>query len=1160
MTATITDHHQREQALDPSRSFIIQAPAGSGKTELLIQRYLNLLATVDSPEEIVAITFTNKAAGEMVSRVVEALKFAQDKPKPQEPHKRKTWQLAKAVLKQSAQKDWNLTHHSTRMRIQTIDSFCSSITQQMPLLSGFGSHPKIRQDAEVLYQKAIRYALEELESQEQWSQAIEDLLSHLNNRLSYVESLLINMLKQRDQWLRHMVDKDKLSKQRLEQGLKHVVDQALRKVKDLIPFSLEQQLIGFLSFAIPALKNANRPSNLLVLDGWKQLPPASWQYKNEWVALAEWLLTTQGEWRKKITIEQGFPAASDAKLASKKKYYKEKKQEFTDFLATLSVDQPLKFALENLLKLPATEYTDQQWRLLVALPELLTLAEAYLLLVFQEQGEVDFIQVTRSALQALDHPDSPSDLALSLDYQIKHLLVDEFQDTSVMQFKLLELLTSGWQRNDGRSLFLVGDPMQSIYRFREADVGLYLMAKERGIQDIKLESLCLEVNFRSQQGIVDWVNKAFKQVLPKQADILSGAIPFQESVAFHGNSHQDAVMVHPFFTEDKSEQAKQVVEIVKQEQQQCPDLNIAILVRSRNHLYDIVTILQQAGLHYRAIEIEKLATSSIIQDLLALSKGLLHLADRTSWLSILRAPWCGLSLADLSILVGDNFNITLWDTIKNRHNYENLSHQGQRCLNRIQPIFQACFEQQQRQRLKRWVEGCWHALGGPACVEDATDLEDARLFFDLLDQLTLTGELEDFKQLDQQVDKLFAHPDLEADDSLQIMTIHKSKGLEFDIVIMPELGRYPPTKDKELLLWSELTSANQHLDTDLLLAPITRIGEQESQDSIYDYLRRMNAKKERYEDGRLLYVATTRTRYKLHLLGHTKAKTNKDNANYLLKPQSNTLLYPLWPILQPHFDLALNEQRICQEMQENKFDDKTTDDMTTENSLHVGIQPNLLRLTQDWHLPPPPPNFQIKNKITAIEEAEEQTIIRFDWSSHLARNVGVVVHRFIHQISEQGFAKWHANKIQQLAPLYRNALAQQGLSKEELAQATQRVMTALENILHDSHAQWIFSPTHKEVANEYPLTGIVKHKLVNIVIDRTFVDENNIRWIIDYKTSSHEGTDLQKFLDNEQQRYQPQLERYAKLMHQIDARTIKLGLYFPLHQAWRSWHYAMDKK
>jgi ATP-dependent exoDNAse (exonuclease V) beta subunit len=144
-----TDESIRRQALDISKSFIVQAPAGSGKTELLIQRYLKLLTSVSQPEEIVAITFTNKAANEMKQRVLSAIAEATSGIKPSEAHQITTYQYANEVLKRDKKRDWNLLHAHKRMKILTLDSLCSDIVNKSPITSKFGFGKKLLSDHEL---------------------------------------------------------------------------------------------------------------------------------------------------------------------------------------------------------------------------------------------------------------------------------------------------------------------------------------------------------------------------------------------------------------------------------------------------------------------------------------------------------------------------------------------------------------------------------------------------------------------------------------------------------------------------------------------------------------------------------------------------------------------------------------------------------------------------------------------------------------------------------------------------------------------------------------------------------------------------------------------------------------------------------------------------
>ena len=131
-------------------------------------------------------------------------------------------------------------------------------------------------------------------------------------------------------------------------------------------------------------------------------------------------------------------------------------------------------------------------------------------------------------------------------------------------------------------------------------------------------------------------------------------------------------------------------------------------------------------------------------------------------------------------------------------------------------------------------------------------------------------------------------------------------------------------------------------------------------------------------------------------------------------------------------------------------------------------------------------------------------------------------------------------------------LRRHGVANAEITSATDDVVTGLRQTLEDSRGRWLLG-AQTQARSEYALTGVIDGELVRVILDRTFVDENGRRWIVDYKTGVHTGADLDAFLDRERLRYASQLERYARLLSALDPRPIRLGLYFPRLKGWREW-------
>ncbi len=925
MHINVSDQAIRDEALNPTRSFIVQAPAGSGKTALLMQRFLVLLTTVDMPEECLAITFTRKAAHEMRDRIISALMKAKNLAPPQDPHAYKTWNLAKQVLKRDQELGWNLLLNPSRLKIQTIDALCASLTRKMPIISGLGVLPEVQEYAYPLYETAAGQLLEAIETDDPWSEALRFLILHLDNNLELTKRLLAGLLPKRDQWLSHIGRTYSVEDCRavLEQGLQCAIQEALIYVKAAIPKNMDE-LLELAEFSANHLCETRLENESLnespvfspiihcknLLGKW---PEITIKDLPMWLGLAELLLTQEGSLRKTVTAKQGFPAPSSTTNKSDKMIYQTMKNRMLELLSILEETPGFREALLRVKECPPPVYSDEQWQIVEALIKLLPVLSAQLTVVFQEQGQVDFTEIAMAACRALGELDAPSDLALGLDYRIQHILVDEFQDTSISQFRLLELLTAGWGTsqddflarerclsttkscefsdrsqeiilrssyegyNKIKTLFLVGDPQQSIYRFRQAEVGLFIAVKQRGINGLPIHPLTLTVNFRSDPKLIHWLNDIFSKSFPEQDDIVSGAVRFSPCQAVKLSDIQSEVSIHLVSEQDDrrgESEARHVVHLIEKARENDPNASasIAILVRSRTHLMDILPQLRKSGIAYEGIDLELLSGRPIIQDLLALTRALLHLGDRIAWLAVLRFPWIALSLSDLNVLAKEADTLPLWCSLSRYLELITLSLETKEKLDHIVPILKKSLYNKGRISLRAWVTETWIALQGHQYLYDDHSLQDAEAFFEILDELEQKGGFEEPGVLEEKLQILYSKSRILNPNAVQIMTIHKAKGLEFDIVILPGLGRKPRGEESQLLLWEERTTVDTR--DYLIFAPIKSVGADE--DPVYTYLKKEKQRSAEFEALRLLYVAATRARRRLYWITH--------------KPEPNSLL------------------------------------------------------------------------------------------------------------------------------------------------------------------------------------------------------------------------------------------------------------------------------
>lgn len=1194
----LPDETERRRALDTRLSAIVEAPAGSGKTGLLLQRYLKLLGEggVSQPEEVLAITFTRKATADLRERVLEQLHdAAAGRPLAEEAGRfeQETRALAESALRTDERLEWHLLDQPQRLRVRTIDALCAEIARTLPLLSGSGMCEPV-EPAEALHREAARRTLLELGgNDEALNDALETVLLHRDGNLMDCETLLARMLEHRQQWGDLVpLDAESLSDEhldtqvrpRLERSLEAIVCEGLQRALAAVPKDALvnlSELAGRLGHE-PSY-HPSEASPVAIWAGRTEPLKACVQDLAHWQALLHLLFTQKSEWRKSFRPSYlGFNIS-----------YADR-DSLEALLEPIQCDE-LAEALKAIRSLPAPRFPDDQWRVAKALFRLLRQALIHLKILFAETGHCDFSELALAACEALGAEDGVADLAHSPVARLTHLLVDEMQDTSSSQYTLLERLTRSW---DGHSqtVFLVGDPKQSIYLFRQARVERFLRTfSERRLGDLPLEPLRLTANFRSQAALVHSFNETFAQIFPKramtpalgegrsvpfvQAQPVRDAATHRQSIVWHAEvlGDQEAPNVpkhsmHDLRAARIEREAREIRRIIEEwRRRPLPagrkkPWNIAVLARARRHLTSITTELSRdrgnGPVPFRAVDIDVLNERQEVLDALALTRALLHPADRVAWLAVLRAPWCGLSLADLLRLTSEGAssdpNVTIAELVASRTT--ELSPSGQQLLSRVWPILEEAFTTIGRTSFSAHLERTWLSLGGDAALS-AERLSNVRRFFEVLRILEQEGAgYIDSTALNARLSRLFAEtaPD---DSAVQLLTIHNSKGLEFDVVLIPGMERTTPRSRHEILNWLELDSADGEA-AHILLAPIQSRGAQS--DGLNKWLSGAKHARESAETQRLLYVACTRAREVLHLFAAGETESN----GVLRRPTEGTLLRAAWPVANSQFavdarpvepeastsEVPIIRGKLLPFVPASYSEGGLTLAATADGLVHEAGIPLIHRLPLNFA---PMERFMREDcrrlpYTPAVNLPHEPTFERPE-GSFAVRAFGNVVHRFLQllasRIADSGADELLA-ELPAWEPRLNAALRNEGLAPALAQREVPRALAALRNALTDPIGRWILAGSDG-ATSERP---IAMPDSTVLRADRTFIAgaaplfSGGHIWIIDFKTSEQGSRALDRFEEEELLKYRAQLDRYASALRELSgsSREIKLGLYYPL--------------
>ncbi len=1115
------DRNVRDSAIDVGSSFIVQAPAGSGKTSLLTRRYLELLRVVDAPEEILAVTFTRKAAAEMRHRILEALHKAATEPRPGIDHEAAVWDTAQRVLERDRSQGWQLAAQPSRLQVRTIDSLNHWLATRLPYQSGLAPSAQVVDNSGVLYEEAVRQLLARLEdddpSAEELGQALMETLALVEHLPAALTQPLADMLGKRDLWLPAILDQGMTpgaARLAMESLLRVQVGRQLEAASSVLAggqFPSVCRLLGQAANRYPA-------GPLGELQGLDGMPSSEAGQLPRWQGITRRLLVGNGTLRKRWTKNEGIPPD-----------LKQLKAELLERCELLGVETEAEAHLRAIAALPGFRYSDADWQRVGSVRTVLLAAATELQALFRQQGLADHPAMAAAARQALREDGAPTELALALDHRLRHLLVDEYQDTSPAQHRLLTCLLAGWTERDGNTLFCVGDPQQSIYGFRGTDVSLFLETQTCGIGPIKPLPLTLDTNFRSCRSVVEWINLAAPYLMPGQGDGVLAEVSPVPSVHAREDEPGAGISVVALPGVSPASASQRVVQQVEQamaDLRGMPDAasrRVAVLVAHRGSLQPILELMRQRGVEYQAIGLEELSERQLIRDLQSMCAALMDRHDRLAWLALLTSPWIGLSLGEVAALA---------DTAGRGSLLDSLEQCSVAAVVRALPILKASLRDLGRLPLGSWARQTWTALGGPAVLDQASDLEDAETFFRILDQIGVgQGTLPSPQVIARALSDRTAAARGLPQATVQVMTIHKAKGLEFDTVILPALERIGRADTKPLLRHALLPDREGRRGVVLATETVSPEG---PQPSLFDWLGGLEKQQRQRELGRLAYVAITRARRRLILVGRV-GLANKEGVTALKDPPRGSLLGRLWPLLRPAFEQAMDGN-------------PEADDASGTSTARRLWVPPALRLTANYRPPAALPSVPVPRE--AIPSIGQQFAgPDFNWASEEAAVVGTVFHAEIHRYLQ---ASMSLDALIEDSSVRRSLVEHAGLPRARHASVLERIDRALRRMHGSETASHFLDRGHPESASELALTARLDGRWIRVKLDRTWVEEGT-RWIIDWKTSLHEGGSLDHFLNEELRRYGPQLQSYSRVAAAMDGRAQRIGLYFPLMDRWCEW-------
>ncbi len=1035
------------------RSKIVSAPAGSGKTQLLSERYIELLQNGVKPERILTITFTEKAAAEMKKRILE-----------------------------NAQKDYpaiyqTLRENIFRLRICTIHSFCFALVRRFADLLGLDPRLEALTDPDSLWRQAKYETLMSIAEKEEGTEDYKYLVQFLTEERKPIWESVSTFL-------------NKLFEKRtaLLRGSLVSLRQTLEKL---------QPLAGQLK---------DHPVGQEKIPDYHQLFPQDNSQRG---------LANAYE-----TLKQHENTFATQNRTPRRQGASEKEREWNSLILNYY----------NLLEVALKNYRFE-WQFNLFTNRFLATYQK----LKQELGQVDYNDMEFLAYQLLtEHPEC-FNILFAFDEHTDHLLVDEFQDTSFLQWGIIDKLTEEWRSGEGikparaitPTIFIVGDEKQSIYMFRGARVEVFSSAAKKLNEFLgpeKLEQLSLEKNYRSLQAIIDFNNHLFSGLMKTTPEAPPWQTRYTRFIRARNNDHPGRVEIILEKLEGNSEAcrlkdaqnvARRIQTIIAdgyevferqpdktEKPRRCEYRDIAILIRSRTSLSKMEQALRDHSIPFVVVGGIGFYEEKEVRYLMALTSFLSDPGDDLALYLVLRGPFFNISERELLLVTLKIEGNLLWERLQqsakistclktavdtlnrwlNRAHYDPLSLIIEQALTE-QKLYQTFWEPQRLANINKFLRLLQE--------QEALGKHPLRIK-SLLDQLK------------EKKEEAKADVPTAGMNAVQIMTVHAAKGLQFPIVFHPGLHEPIYQKGDELLI--------EEISPEAVLVSYIPQKDVRNSDRLFaDY-----EKKELEEEKRVFYVACTRAQDALFLTGIWNEKSIKKSTETRLK----------W--LQEHLQLT-----------------------EAEGKFNLGCKiPGVYCLSAQEIPPPQPLPFAVKEKPTPEIKTEPVQLVLPPRVRSVTRNtpedfhrhtgdyiaLGEVIHRLLELISLGKLTVDNTTLTKEIHRLFRL----NGIPKKKQTNFAREIKKQLHQLQKDPAIWNVVKPQENAFA-ELPIMFNDGKTIWTGRIDRLIITPHEVH-IYDYKTFPVKEKDIPHLKD---EYHSGQLIHYARACQELyPDKNVKTSLVF----------------